>query len=800
MTRFSCLRIPLAASALLCLLASPQLATAAKPQSAEQAASILTILQDESRASFVRGNMRLSVATGAPLVLRHVNQKVTLDTPKAMASQYLSESAGLLQLADPELADLSHRTTWTNPAGHTVRFDQELAGIPVYGGEVAVTLDKGATVTYVSNSYYPGLELANSQPAISEKKAWEIAYAHLNTKSQLNHQSRRLVVYPGAKGARLAWENILVPEGAPSGDWEILVDAQSGEIFKAVNKALHATGSGNIFDPDPLGSAGATYGDTGFSDNGDADSTQLNNQLVNVTLRDITLSGGTYSLVGPWAEIGDFENPKLGTFSQSSSSFNFTRTQSGFEAAHTYYHIDNIMRYLNVTLGLGIQPYQYPGGVQFDPHGLNGDDNSHYITSSGRLAFGEGGVDDAEDADVVIHELGHGLHDWVTGGGLSQVNGLSEGIGDFVAQSYSRSLGQWAPSDPQYHWTFSWDGHNEFWGGRITNYGATYPGGLVGQVHSDGQIWATCMMQIWDAIGRDNTETAHWTGIGMTGSSSNQEDAAQAVLTAAVNLGFSGANVSSMESLFQGCGYNVTAPCSATCGNGVIECTEVCDGGALGGQTCGDFGCTGGGTLACNNSCDAFDTTLCLGCPACDFDGVCELGEDCNGCPSDCVGGTSSGAVCGNGICEAGNGEDCVSCAQDCNGRQNGNPGQRFCCGDGDGQNPIACSDSRCSTGGFSCTDVPANPGSFCCGDLACGTGESCGNCALDCSSGAEVCNDGVDNDCDGNVDCADLDCLGDPVCNGGGCTLGQPGDSCTANNQCCSNKCRGPNGGKTCR
>lgn len=38
--------------------------------------------------------------------------------------------------------------------------------------------------------------------------------------------------------------------------------------------------------------------------------------------------------------------------------------------------------------------------------------------------------------------------------------------------------------------------------------------------------------------------------------------------------------------------------------------------------------------------------------------------------------------------------------------------------------------------------------------------------------------------------------------CDGGGngCTLGQKGDSCTENGDCCSGKCRGPSGGKTCK
>ena len=34
----------------------------------------------------------------------------------------------------------------------------------------------------------------------------------------------------------------------------------------------------------------------------------------------------------------------------------------------------------------------------------------------------------------------------------------------------------------------------------------------------------------------------------------------------------------------------------------------------------------------------------------------------------------------------------------------------------------------------------------------------------------------------------------------GGGCSLGQKGDSCTSDAGCCSGRCRGPNGGKTCK
>jgi len=78
--------------------------------------------------------------------------------------------------------------------------------------------------------------------------------------------------------------------------------------------------------------------------------------------------------------------------------------------------------------------------------------------------------------------------------------------------------------------------------------------------------------------------------------------------------------------------------------------------------------------------------------------------------------------------------------------------------------------------------------------------GPSCGGATCTPTESSEVtCDDGQDNDCDLAIDCADSDCAGDPACGGGGCTLGQPGDSCTVNGDCCSNKCKGPPGGKTC-
>ncbi len=57
--------------------------------------------------------------------------------------------------------------------------------------------------------------------------------------------------------------------------------------------------------------------------------------------------------------------------------------------------------------------------------------------------------------------------------------------------------------------------------------------------------------------------------------------------------------------------YDTSGCTSETCGDGVVGGTELCDGTDLAGQTCLDEGFAGG-TLACNATCDAYDTSGCL--------------------------------------------------------------------------------------------------------------------------------------------------------------------------------------------
>ncbi len=520
----------------------------------------LEIRPVEEVATQKQGNASISTQSGFPRALYRLSYDVTPDTPENMARQYLQENAALLGLK-PDLSDLVYVGTRETPGGLRVRFTQSMDAIPVQNSGIVVSLNHQNQVVFLMSDYkhVAAGKALDPNPSVSKSGASQIAKGHLTATGRIHYEATETVVIVDGGNPRLMQKVTVVPAETVFGDWEILVDAHSGTIYKATDNACYLDGTGDVFDPDPLTNSQEMYGTGGFVDNGDSDSSDLNDQRDNVTLNDLSQQSGQFFLQGPYASIVDIEAPFTGLFDQATDSFSNTRSASGFEAVNVYHHIDTAMRYINETLGFSVTPFQYTGGVRFDPHGLNGSDNSHYLGSTGEVTFGEGGVDDAEDLGVIWHELGHGLHDWVTDGNLSQVDGLSEGSGDYWAASYLRSHDIWDTEDPQYHWVFLWDGHNEFWGGRATNHDVPYPGGLIGQIHTDGQIWSTTLMQIYDKIGRTATDKNFLEALSMTGSTASQNDAAEAFIQADLNL-YAGVHLDDIIPIFVARGYDVSVP------------------------------------------------------------------------------------------------------------------------------------------------------------------------------------------------------------------------------------------------
>ncbi|CDF81249.1 propeptide, peptidase M4/M36 [Formosa agariphila KMM 3901] len=493
---------------------------------------------------------------------------------EAVASAWLNSNFSELQ--SQKAYELRSEFNQVGASGETFRYSQFVNDVPVYDAGVAVHVSPNSEVTYHSGSFYSSISRINTTPNMSADQAVSIAAKALGIEGTITQKESKLYVY-NDDGATLLVYRVTTNSRTLNGFWETIINAKTGDIISnkdiahyhhghddghedLLNSTIptHIEAKGKIFNPDPLSVTNEVYGGH-FMDNNDETNDYLDRARTDVSFQILNSSDGVYRLKGDYLEIKDIQDPVTGLFEQDSPEFSFTRDQDGFEAVNAYYHIDQNMRYINETLGIPLKSMFNDGIIYYDPHAFNGSDNSSY--GGGILKFGIGGVDDAEDADVIVHELGHGIHEWLIQSSISQVEGLSEGFGDYWAQSYSRGLERYnsSRSSTTYNDLFKWDGHNEFWGGRITNYEQTYPEGLTGKIHKDGQIFASTLIQVWEYLGKEKTDLIVLEGMAMTSSKTNQLEAITAIRQAAVDMNLGCESITAITNIFTERGYAVEA-------------------------------------------------------------------------------------------------------------------------------------------------------------------------------------------------------------------------------------------------
>jgi len=372
---------------------------------------------------------RIDPVTGVLRAQYVTERRVYAGTPEQIARQYLSRHYSLFGLS-PDTKELSVQTVQTSPGGQHVRFTQTYNDIPVYGGDVVVSINKGSEVTFVVNNSKKINTFPSTQASLSPDDAASLAFTELQAdNSGTLTQSPKLVLVADEDLQRLAYRLSIVAEN-PRGDWEYLIDAENGAVLQKLNRIVYdeksqptsaIEGSGYVFNPNPLITAGKIYGSTGLKDNNNATSTQLDEQRLLAPLHDLTLNGSTVTLTGPFVTIEDWQNPPTTVITASHpDSFRFHRNETGFEDVNVYFHIDSSQRYIQ---SLGFDNIQNLP-MSADAHGMNSEDNSAFYPSLNALSFGDGGVDDAEDAEVILHEYGHAIqegtvHGW--GGGEEEI-------------------------------------------------------------------------------------------------------------------------------------------------------------------------------------------------------------------------------------------------------------------------------------------------------------------------------------------------------------------------------------------
>lgn len=257
-------------------------------------------------------------------------------------------------------------------------------------------------------------------------------------------------------------------------------------------------------------------------------------------------------------------------------------------------------------------------------------------------------------------------------------------------------------------------------------------------------------------------------------------------------------------------GNGILDMCELICGDGLCDpacaetsCTCPADCGPPPPSETPGFDCTDGADNDCDGFTDCADPD-CAADPACACgNGICTPPENPCTCPPDCGLPTATET----GLCADAIDNDCdgpIDCADpDC-------AADPVCtCGDGSctpPENPCNCPADCGAPGpeglGLTCADTVdndcdgfvdcADPGCFgnpacACGDGICTPPENPCTCPADCGpptvSEFGLCADGLDNDCDGPIDCADPDCATDPacLCGNGTCDPGENPCNCPA-------------------
>ena len=466
------------------------------------------------------------------------------DDPVDVARDFLMENANRLGIetvaAKTGMADLEMSRAKTSLSGHHVTFQQTIGGVPLYGSEVVVNMTMQNVVYSVLNEFRRNVSL-DVTATIDAPAARQTAYNHIAPKSMMGEVKSALYVM-NLEGEHRLVQRVTVPANDPLGDWVVLVDAKTGDVLSVHDQVVYDSGTGQVFDPDPM----TKLNDDTLTDQNDADAAIPAGGYDTRTLTDLDAPvGGLYTLDGTWASIIDNESPTVAPPSLADpDAFNWTRSPDEFEAVLVYFQITNIQNYIQGLGFTNVNARQQP----LDVHGLSDADNSHYVPSTGNIAYGDGGVDDAEDADVVIHEYGHAIQDnivpgWGTGGDASR---MGEGFGDYIAGSYSYSI------NPTFHpdWIFTWDGHNEFWAGRfMIDSTLHYPEDNSGVHTPGGTLWCSSLWNNLLVLGRGVMDPIVLDHHFALGTAATMADAANEVINSDIAI-YGGAHVQTLVTIF----------------------------------------------------------------------------------------------------------------------------------------------------------------------------------------------------------------------------------------------------------
>ena len=454
--------------------------------------------------------------------------------------------ARVAERVDAPTAQLQAGRTLSVPGGGAIqRYSQRVGGLPVFGAEAVAVAPEGTPASIVSDSTVDGLDPADRSGAISPGEAIAAARAATGAERLRAPGSAQLGVDPGS--GRLAYE-VSLPSAQPLADLLVTVDARTGEKLRSRDLLHH--GAASIFNPNPVVTQGSY---SGLKDKNDKHYALVDSLQVPVTLDRLTDPKGC--LKGTYVEARVTKKGKK-VCAPGADFTGLNRSDNEFEAVMAYFHIDRTRLYAD-SLGLS-KPLRAKAQKVFA--NAIPDDNSFYSSMTHELVLGSGGVDDGEDADVIIHEYGHSLQDQASPKSLRTRQGatMGEGFGDYMAAAMSALITGGSPFDTC---IFDWDGISYSptgTCGRRADRGYDVKKAekkCHKEIHCVGEVWSSALFELRTALGNDAGGQSIMDRVVLESNflltkKSNFKDGAKALI-AADNLLYAGAHVAQIQATMQ---------------------------------------------------------------------------------------------------------------------------------------------------------------------------------------------------------------------------------------------------------
>lgn len=399
----------------------------------------------------------------------------------------------LADQVDAPIAELEPESSRRSVGVTFDRYGQEVDGIRVLDSEVVVVDPAGQRPRVVADQ--TRREVRPSEEAtVSRSRAIAIARDAIGVRAVRGPTQADTAIDARGGRDRVVWE-VLVPAERPLGDFRVLIDARSGEVLSELNLAVSARGRARLFVPNPVVENFGVR--DGLADARDADSAQLTALRASVVLP--RLRGGSKCLDGAFAVV---QVRARQVCSKSRDWRSVTRSDPEFEGVMSYFHIDRAAAYIR-SLGLGDAT---PRRLRVIANGIP-DDNSFFLPVDRSITFGSGGVDDAEDGDVIVHEYGHAVQNAQGANFRDQEEGqaIGEGFGDYLGAAMTAETQSTSGEDAAC--VFDWDSLSL---GISCLRRTDLAGGLESldsacsqDFHCVGQVWSSALWRLRGQLGDD---------------------------------------------------------------------------------------------------------------------------------------------------------------------------------------------------------------------------------------------------------------------------------------------------------